>query len=188
MCALPALPALATAQGTLALRMQPTIAGVPDGKSGVPAPVYMEGDRMQGHSERETEALGNARARSRGQAIAADWMRFDSRFNELTAIGNVQLEQGAYVAQGVRLRYDFDTERGVMERAKYFINPRATGNLPIAAVPSGVMPTASTSPNKDSTMLVFLKLGLLCDSCSKVNKIALLLRKVVYRLRVRLHK
>ena len=145
MCALPALPALATAQGTLALRMQPTIAGVPDGKSGVPAPVYMEGDRMQGHSERETEALGNARARSRGQAIAADWMRFDSRFNELTAIGNVQLEQGAYVAQGVRLRYDFDTERGVMERAKYFINPRATGNLPIAAVPSGVMPTASTS-------------------------------------------
>ena len=145
MCALPALPALATAQGTLALRMQPTIAGVPDGKSGVPAPVYMEGDRMQGHSERETEVLGNARARSRGQAIAADWMRFDSRFNELTAIGNVQLEQGAYVAQGVCLRYDFDTERGVMERAKYFINPRATGNLPIAAVPSGVMPTASTS-------------------------------------------
>ena len=145
MCALPALPALAAAQGTLALRMQPTIAGVPDGKSGVPAPVYMEGDRMQGHSERETEALGNARARSRGQAIAADWMRFDSRFNELTAIGNVHLEQGAYVAQGVRLRYDFDTERGVMERAKYFINPRATGNLPIAAVPSGVMSTASTS-------------------------------------------
>ena len=132
-CALPCvLPAFAqTSQNALALRMQTTITGVPDGKSGVRAPVYMEGDRMQGHTERETEAMGNARARSRGQAIAADWMRFDSRINELTAIGNVHLEQGAYVADGVRLRYDFDTERGVMERATYFVNPRNSGNLPI---------------------------------------------------------
>ena len=117
MCALPCAPPV-FAQGALALRMQTTIVGVPDGKSGVPAPVYMEGDRMQGHTERETEAQGNARARSRGQSIAADWMRFDSRINELTAIGNVHLEQGAYVADGVRLRYDFDTERGVMEDRK----------------------------------------------------------------------
>ncbi len=139
MCALPSVASVASAASAapgVALRMQTAIVGVPDGKSGVATPVYMEGDRMQGHSERETEALGNARARSRGQAIAADWMRFDSRINELTAIGNVHLEQGAYVADGVRLRYDFDTERGVMERASYFINPRSTGNLPVAAVAS----------------------------------------------------
>lgn len=134
---------MAEAVPGVALRMQTTIVGVPDGKSGVPAPVYMEGDRMQGHSERETEALGNARARSRGQAIAADWLRFDARYNELTAIGNVRLEQGAYAVDGVRLRYDFDTERGVMERANYFVNPRATGNLPIAPA----IGSTSTSSN-----------------------------------------
>jgi LPS-assembly protein len=148
MCALPCAPPV-FAQGALALRMQTTIVGVPDGKSGVPAPVYMEGDRMQGHTERETEAQGNARARSRGQSIAADWMRFDSRINELTAIGNVHLEQGAYVADGVRLRYDFDTERGVMERATYFINPRNSGNLPTVpstpAAPLAAGPAGATA-------------------------------------------
>jgi LPS-assembly protein len=127
-----ALPSAASAAPGIALRMQTAIAGLPGGKSDTPAPVYMEGDRMQGHSERETEALGNARARSKGQAIAADWMRFDTRYNELTAIGNVRLEQGVYVVEGVRLRYDLDTERGVMERARHFLSPRATGNLPIA--------------------------------------------------------
>ena len=139
-----ALPAAVHAAPGVALRMQTSIAGLPDGKSGVPVPIYLEGDRMQGHSERETEVLGNARARSRGQAIAADWMRFDTRYNELTAIGNVHLEQGAYVAEGVRLRYDFDTERGVMERANYFINARATGNLPIVA------PVNTTSTNNST--------------------------------------
>ena len=142
LCALPAAAQTVQTAPGIALRAQPAIVGVPDGKSGVPAPVYMEGERMQGHSERETEALGNARARSRGQSIAADWMRFDSRINELTAIGNVHLEQGAYVADGVRLRYDFDTERGVMERANYAINPRATGNLPIVNTAASATPAA----------------------------------------------
>ena len=140
LCALP--PAVSAAPGApgapgLALRMQNSIVGLPGGKSNVPAPVYMEAERMQGHSERETEALGNARARSKGQAISADWMRFDTRYNELTAIGNVRLEQGTYVVEGVRLRYDLDTERGVMERARYFLSPRATGNLPIVSSLSG---------------------------------------------------
>ncbi len=127
-----ALPALAVAEPDVVLRTQTTIVGVPGGQPGVTAPIYLEGDRMQGHSERETEALGNARARSRGQAIAADRLRYDARHNELTASGKVHLEQGAFVVDGVRLRYDLDTERGEMERADYFVNPRATGNLPIA--------------------------------------------------------
>lgn len=112
--------------------MQTAIAELPGSKPSVPTPVYMEGDRVQGHSERETEVLGNARARAKGHAISADWLRFDSRYNELTAIGNVRLEQGAYVAEGVRLRYDFDTEQGVMERARYFLSPRGNINLPVS--------------------------------------------------------
>lgn len=127
-----ALPAAAHAQQGLSLRMQTTITVLPDAKSDAPAPIYLEADRIQGYSERETEASGNARARSRGQAFSADWMRFDHRINELTAIGNVHLEQGAYVVEGLRLRYDIDSERGVLENARYSVNARATGNLPIA--------------------------------------------------------
>ena len=140
LCALPAVSAAASAQPGLALRMQTSLAGVSSGKSGDPAPMYLEADRIQGHSDRETEALGDARARSRGQAFSADWMRFDTRYNELTAIGNVRFEQGAYVVEGLRLRYDLDTERGVMERARYFLSPRTTGNLPIVGSSGGAKP------------------------------------------------
>ena len=131
-----ALPAAAYAQQGVKLRMQTSVTELPDSKT-VPAPMYLEADRIQGHAERETEASGNARARSRGQAFSADWMRFDQRYNELTAIGNVHFEQGAYVVDGLRLRYDLDTERGVMESARFAVNPRATGNLPIAGSMSG---------------------------------------------------
>ena len=127
-----ALPAATHAQQSLPLRMQDTITGVPEAKSDTPAPIYMEADRIQGSAERETEASGNARARSRGQAFSADWMRFDHTSNEITAIGNVRFEQGAYVSDGLRLRYGIDTERGVMEGVRFWINPRTTGNLPIA--------------------------------------------------------
>lgn len=125
------LPASAYAQQGLTLRMQTTLAGLPDSQTGEPAPMYMEADRIQGYAERETEGSGNARARSRGQAFAADWMRFDHRLNEITAIGNVHFEQGGYVLDGLRLRYDLNTERGVVETARYALNPRATGNVPI---------------------------------------------------------
>ena len=132
LCALPAVASTAAAQQGMSLRTQTSIIGLPDGEPRGAAPLFMEADRIEGHSERETEATGNARARSRGQTFAADWMRFDHRANELTASGNVHVEQGAYVVDGVRLRYELDTERGVMESARFALNPRDTGNLPIA--------------------------------------------------------
>lgn len=92
--------------------------------------MYMEGDRMQGHSDRETEAQGSARFRGRGQSVFADWMRHDKRDNELTAIGNVRMEQGAEVTEGARLRYNLDTERGLLESARYALRSKDTGNAP----------------------------------------------------------
>ena len=127
--------------------MQTTITALPDTKSGTQAPLYMEADRMHGHSERETEASGNARARSRGQAFAADWMRYDQVSNELTAIGNVHFEQGAYTADGLRLRYDLNTDHGVMEDVRYAVNPRETGNLPIAVRAPAPAPLAPPPPS-----------------------------------------
>lgn len=138
LCALPPAafaqiaPPAQHSQPGLKLRSEATISGVPDGKSGPPPPVYLEADRVQGHAGRETEASGNVRVRSRGQLFSADWLRFDHTLNEITAIGNVHFEQGGYVVDGLRLRYDLDSERGVIENARFALNPRATANLPIA--------------------------------------------------------
>jgi len=124
-----ALPALAVAQQGLQLRPQPALIDLPPTNKD-DTPMYMEGDRMQGHSDRETEAQGSARFRGRGQSIAADWMRHDKRDNELTAIGNVRMEQGAEITEGARLRYNLDTSRGLMESARYSLSPKETGNAP----------------------------------------------------------
>ncbi len=123
------LPALAMAQQGLQLRPQRSILdigpGAPDD-----TPVYIEADRIQGHSEKDVEAQGNVRLRKRGQAFFADWMRHEQRENELTAIGNVRIEQGADVILGARLRYNLDTERGFMENANYSVSPKAASNIP----------------------------------------------------------
>ncbi len=124
-----ALPSLAVAQQGLQLRPQPSLIDLPPTNTDA-SPMYMEGDRLQGHSDRETEAQGNARFRGRGQSIAADWMRHDRRDNELTAIGNVRMEQGTALTEGARLRYNLDTSRGLMENARYSLSPIETGAAP----------------------------------------------------------
>lgn len=131
-----ALPALAVAQQGLQLRPQPSLIELQPSNTDR-TPIYMEGDRLQGHSDRETEAQGSARFRGRGQSIFADWMRHDKRDNELTAIGNVRMEQGSEVTEGARLRYNLDTDRGLMENARYSLSPKETGNV------AGVRNTAS---------------------------------------------
>lgn len=124
-----ALPSLVHAQQGLQLRPQPSLLDLPATNKD-DSPMYMEGDRMQGYSDRETEAQGSARFRGRGQSISADWMRHDRRDNELTAIGNVRMEQGPELTEGTRLRYNLDTSRGLMESARYSLSPKDTGNAP----------------------------------------------------------
>lgn len=124
-----ALPAAGFAQQGLQLRPQPSLIETPGAKEDA-TPMYMEGDRLQGHSDRETEAQGSARFRGRGQSIAADWMRHDKRDNELTAIGNVRMEQGTQFTEGARLRYNVDTSRGLMENVRYGLSPLETGAAP----------------------------------------------------------
>ncbi len=124
-----ALPSLAAAQQGLQLRPQPSLIELPS-ENKDDTPMYMEGDRMQGHTDRETEAQGNARFRGRGQSISADWMRHDKRDNELTAIGNVRMVQGTELTEGARLRYNLDTDRGLLENVRYSLSPKETGAAP----------------------------------------------------------
>jgi LPS-assembly protein len=87
-----------------------------------PLPVFLEADRLQGHSDREAEAEGRVRLRKRGQAIHADWLRYDKPEDEVTARGNVRIEQGADVMEGSFLRFNLQSERGVMESPRYTLH------------------------------------------------------------------
>lgn len=99
----------------------------PDSKE--KTPVFVDADQIRGHTDKETEAEGDARLRRRGQAIFADWLRYDKPEDEVTAAGNVRIEQRGDVVEGPRLKLNLETERGFMESPRYYLyeqNARGT--------------------------------------------------------------
>lgn len=113
-----ALPLASPAQTGIKLKMQRTLTTTPAG-SDENVPVFLEADRLQGHSGRETEVEGRVELRRRGQAIDADWLRFDQNLNEVRARGNVRIRQGEDVITGDELQYNLDTERGFIDQTHY---------------------------------------------------------------------
>lgn len=113
-----ALPLAAGAQQGLKLKTQPELIPIaPTLKEELP--VFLEADRLQGHQDREIEAQGNARLRRRGQAIHAEWLRYDKPQDEVSAEGNVRIERGPDVLEGTRLRYNLGTDRGFLDEPRY---------------------------------------------------------------------
>ena len=117
-----ALPLVAGAQQGLQLQTQPALTLAPPDTQ-EETPLYIEADKLQGHTEREVEAEGDARLRKRGQAFFAEWMRYDKPADELTAKGNVRIEQGGDVIEGTRLRYELGTETGFIDQPVYTLRP-----------------------------------------------------------------
>lgn len=111
--------------GALQLKPQPSFIRIPpDNKDQVP--VFVEAERVQGHQDREIEAEGSVRLRRRGQAVYADWLRYDQPEDEVNAQGHVHLEQRGDVVDGTKLRLNLDTERGAIENPKYQVQVNAT--------------------------------------------------------------
>src|SRR3990172_8540881 len=125
-----ALPLAAGAQEGLKLKPHPTLTLTPPSHPEA-APVFLEADTLRGHEDKETEAEGAVRLRRGGQAVFADWLRYDKRENEVTAVGNVRIEQRGDVIEGERLRYNLETDRGFMEKPRYTLTP-----VPAAAAPA----------------------------------------------------
>jgi LPS-assembly protein len=123
-----ALPLAAAAQQGLKLKPQPALILIPPSLK-EEVPLFIEANRLQGRQDGDTEAEGDVRLRKRGQAVHADWLRYDKPANELTAEGNVRLEIGADVVEGERLRYNLESDRGGMESARYTLHqsPAAGG-------------------------------------------------------------
>ena len=113
-----ALPLAAGAESGLQLKMERTLdlAPPPPDES---APLFLESDRLQGHSERDVEAEGRVQLRRRGQAVDAEWMRYDYLSNEVRARGSVRIRQGADVVEGDDLQFNLDTERGYLDNTRY---------------------------------------------------------------------
>lgn len=126
---------MAAAQEGLQLKSQPALILVPPSTKDQ-VPVFLEADQLRGHNDKETEAEGNVRLRKRGQAVFADWLRYDKPQDELTAVGNVRIEQGGDIVEGERLRYNLETDRGFMEKPRYILTPApppAPATTPAAA-------------------------------------------------------
>lgn len=128
------LPLGAGAQQGLQLKSQPTLILTPPSDE-ERVPIFLEADQLQGHNQREIEAQGTVRLRKRGEAVFADWMRYDKPKNELTAVGNVRIERGSDIVEGSRLRYDLETDRGFMESPQYTLIPQRAGAPPPATKP-----------------------------------------------------
>jgi LPS-assembly protein len=104
-----------------------------------PSPVFIEADRIRGYSEREAEAEGHVRMRRRGVSLSADEMRYDVAHDELTASGNIRLENQGNVVEGIRLKYNLSTDRGYLDRATFDLVPAAPKPVPAQPTPGDPM-------------------------------------------------
>jgi len=114
-----------TGEGGLRLKLQPSFIRIPPGNKDQ-VPLFVDADDIQGHQDQEIEAQGTVRLRRRGQAVYADWLRYDKPEDEVNARGNVRFELRGDVLEGTRLQYKIDTERGAIEKPKYQLRVGAT--------------------------------------------------------------
>jgi LPS-assembly protein len=132
------VPLAASAQDSVQLKAHRALTLQPPRDE--PAPIFMEADRLKGHSEREIEAEGNVRLRRAGELFSADWMRYELPNEQLDAEGNVRLERGGDVVEGNRLQFNLGTERGVLDKPTFRLTP-----VPSDYVPPGTKPGALLS-------------------------------------------
>ena len=85
-------------------------------------PVFIDADRLQGHQDRDFEAQGNARFRTRDKALFADWLLYKSAEDEVEATGNVRLEQRGDVFEGTRLKLNLGTEQGYLQQPTFSLS------------------------------------------------------------------
>jgi LPS-assembly protein len=116
-----ALPVAAGGQQGLTLKSQPALLVIPQSVR-EEVPLFFEADRLQGHQDRDIEAEGNVWFRKRGQAVYTDWLRYDKPAGELAAQGNVRMELRADVVEGARLRYNLESDRGLMENPRFTLH------------------------------------------------------------------
>src|SRR6185503_9611388 len=100
-----------------------------------PIPVFIEADKLEGHSEKEAQAEGNVQLRRLGQAVFADRLRYDASLQEREASSNVQMQYQNDVLEGEHLRFNLGTERGYFDKPKFRFTPVPRPPAPLAYAP-----------------------------------------------------
>ncbi len=84
------------------------------------APIFIDADRIRGRQEVEFEAFGDVRLRRLGEAVFADYLRYDIARQELTARGRIRFERPGGAINGQGLRYNLADSTGEIGQAEYF--------------------------------------------------------------------
>ncbi|MGH8662850.1 MAG: LPS-assembly protein LptD, partial [Burkholderiales bacterium] len=116
------LLAAANAHGAgpgLGLKLDPSLsAPVPGSEERLP--VFIDADDIRGHQDRDVEARGSARFRTRDKRLFADWLLYQVGSEEVEAVGNVRLEQNnGDTVEGTRLKLNLQTEQGYLQEPTF---------------------------------------------------------------------
>lgn len=79
-------------------------------------PVYIGGERIQGHHDIETEVIGEAELRRWGQIISADRLRYNKPDDEVFAQGSVRIEQKGDITEGSELKLKLKDRIGYLQQ------------------------------------------------------------------------
>jgi len=82
-------------------------------------PVFVAADRLQGHSDREVEAIGRAELNNGEQFISADRLRYRQDTEDAEAEGGVRVEQRGDILEGSRLKFNLASKTGELSEPTY---------------------------------------------------------------------
>ena len=92
---------------------------LPPPDNGEDVPLFIRGDRVQGHQDVDMIAIGHAEMRKRGQSIVADWLKYLQASDEILAHGHVRVEQNGSTMDGPRLQLQVKSNIGFMDQPVY---------------------------------------------------------------------
>ncbi|HKO87873.1 MAG TPA: LPS-assembly protein LptD [Burkholderiales bacterium] len=110
----------AWAQGT-PLKLQKSLQPAPEGEE---LPVFVVADRLEGLTEGEIEASGNAEVRKGDMTLYADEIRYWQDSDEVEATGRVKLLNRGNEVEGPRAKIRLTDHTGIFEKPVFSLAPR----------------------------------------------------------------
>jgi LPS-assembly protein len=86
---------------------------------GQPLPIFLSGERIEGHSDRETVLEGDATLRKPGTVIRADRLEYDQPTDRAKATGNVRVNRAGNLYEGPLLDLEVEAFKGHFEKPTY---------------------------------------------------------------------
>jgi LPS-assembly protein len=123
---LPASVRAADSGAGAGLRLPPLAADAQaqSGQRGLQLPATISADRIEGISDKEVMATGNAEFRRGDLLVGADALEYSSEADEIRARGNVRIEREGVKASGPALRYRMKDGTGRFEQPSYSLSRR----------------------------------------------------------------